>query len=324
MLRTRALSKAGQRGFSLIEVIVVVAIMAVLGSVLVPQLLRYVNQNRAKACQVDREGILAVYERCIYEGSAVLQTQDLEDIIDRVKPGMDEGTKDEVAQYVKCPNGGNYTGKVVGDLAIIECDCDGHEEVVVDFAAWSGTELAEGIDAPYDPATFPTTPEPPESSSEEESSSTEEEPVESSYWPYWDDPRWVGKQFSGASETIAVPVKFTSREGNTYVVTDRNKTGTFTVHWEWNRGPESIDNLPGEGIISCSGVVITDISTVLYKNINPSDTSGMLTGINYGDILVIDGKEFIYGTLSQDLQIPVPTIDNPGNFHYVGEDHTAK
>jgi len=323
MLRTRALSKAGQRGFSLIEVIVVVAIMAVLGSVLVPQLLRYVNQNRAKACQVDREGILAVYERCIYEGSAVLQTQDLEDIIDRVKPGMDEGTKDEVAQYVKCPNGGNYTGKVVGDLAIIECDCDGHEEVVVDFAAWSGTELAEGIDAPYDPATFPTPPEPPESSSEEPSSSTEEEPVDSGVWPYEDDERWDGKRFQGQSVYIDVPVKFTTREGNTYVIVDRSSEtpGKFQVNWEWNRGPENIDVRKFEGVISHSGITITDISTVtVYYS-----GTWYLKGIHYGDIVVLDGKEYIYGSLDQQSNdlLPVPTADNPGNFYYVGEDKTV-
>ena len=191
----------------------------------------------------------------------------------------------------------------------------------MDFAAWSGTELAEGPDTPYDPATFPTTPEPPSSSSEEESSSTEEEPQQSSYWPYWDDPRWIGKQFSGASENIPVPVKFTSREGNTYVITDRNKTGTFKVHWEWNRGPEMIDNLPGEGIISCSGVVIEDISTAKVWE----DGAWYLKGIHYGDIIVLDGKEYIYGSLDMQYndRINLPSANNLGKFYYVGEDKTV-
>ena len=317
-MRTRALFKTGQRGFSLIEIIVVVAIMAVLGTVLVPQLLRYVNQNQAKACQVDREGILAVYEPCIYEETMQLSSGDLQNMM----AGGDAATKDEVQQYEGCPRGGHYTGTVDGDIAIIYCDCDGHEEVVVDFAAWSGMDLAEGIDNPYDPATFPTTPEPDVPTTEEPSSSEEEEPTGSGVWPYEDDPRWDGKRAPGNYVEVDVPVKFRSRDGSIYVITNRNNNGKFLVHWEWNRGPEIIDNLPGEGIISYSGVTITDISTVLYKNINPNDTSGMLTGIHYGDIVVIDGKEFIYGTLSESLQIPVPTIDNPGNFHYVGEDKT--
>lgn len=317
MIRTGALSKAGQRGFSLIEVIVVVAIMAVLGTVLVPQLLRYVNQNQAKACQVDREGILAVYERCIYAETKALNTTDLTAVMN----ASDPTTEHEIKQFDKCPLGGTYTATVVGDLAIIDCDCDGHEEVSVDFALWNGTELVEGIDEPFTEPPAPSVSEPDEPSTEEPSSE-EEVPTDSGVWPYEEDPRWDGKRAPGNSVLIDVPVKFTSKDGNVYVVTDRNKSGTFTVHWEWNRGPELIDNLPGEGIISCSGVTIKEISDIM---VNYSG-AWYLEGVHYGDIIVMDGKEYIYGTLSEQANnlIPVPSPDNLGNFFLVGEDKTIK
>ena len=314
-------SKMGEKGFSLVEVIVVVAIMAVLGTVLAPQFFRYVNQNRATACRVDRESILAVYERCIYEETKSLDPSDLQKIID-ADISLDVTTRNEVLQLGKCPLGGHYTGVIVGDTAMITCDCAGHEEVVADFAAWDGIDLAEGIDEPFTETPPPSTPEPDEPSSEEPS--TEEEPEDSGVWPYQTDGRWDGKRYPGQSVEIDVPVKFTTKEGNTYVVTDRNKTGKFSIKWEWSRGPEVIDVRNDEGIISCSGIKITDISKVLYKNIDPTDTSGMITGIHYGDIIVVDGKEYIYGTLSESLQIPVPTPENPGNFFYVGEDKTRK
>lgn len=306
MIRKRALSVRGQLGFSLVEVIVVVAIMAVLGTVLVPQLLRYVNQNRATACQVDREGILAVYERCIYEETKKLDIDDLKAVMD----GTDLATQNEIHQFDKCPLNGTYTASVVDNVAMIKCDCDGHEEVVVDFAMWNELELAEGIDEPFTQPPVPSTPE-PEDPSTEEPSSSEEIPVEDSYWPYEESTQWDGQRHLGGTVEIAVPSGiFTSREGNDYVVVDREGDGTFAIQWMWRKGPEYRDTNAFEGIIGLSGVVISeeDLKDML------NDAGQIPGGIYYGDIVILNGKKYVYGSLTESTPIDPPKEGVKNNF----------
>lgn len=43
--------KIGNDGFSLVEIIIVVAIMAVLAAALAPQLIKYIEKSRANICQ---------------------------------------------------------------------------------------------------------------------------------------------------------------------------------------------------------------------------------------------------------------------------------
>lgn len=311
MVRTRALSKAGQRGFSLVEVIVVVAIMAVLGSVLVPQLLRYVNQNRAKACQVDREGILAVYERCVYAETKALNVTDLAAVMD----ASDPDTEYEVKQFDKCPLGGTYSATVVGDLAIIDCDCDGHEEVSVDFSLWDGTELAEGIDEPFAKPPTPSVSESDEPTTEEPSSE-EEPPAGDGVWPYADDPRWIGAEAEGIRDLyIDVPIMFTSKEGTSYVVVDAHNNGKFKVLYEDRHGPEFVDaDDGGEAVISVSGITINDVKTILHPT-----NKNAITGVNYGDIVIYKGYKYIYGShdTSAEKNFPVEG-KNGNNFFLIG------
>jgi len=320
------LPKITKSGFSLIEVIVVVAIMGVLGTVLAPQFFRYVEQNRATACRVDREGILAVYERCIYEETIALNTTDLQAMLDDGTTGIDTATRNELKQFERCPlkdTYGPYIGKVVGDVAIITCQCPNHDDVVVDFATWDGTELAEGIDEPYSEPPAPPAPPAPEEPPTEEPPTEEEPPGDSGVWPYEDHPDWGENPTTGDVVNVIVPVKFRTREGNIYVLTDRNNTGVYPVEWEDNRGPEYIDVQNGEDLISYSGITITDLSTV--QDPTSTTTPKELTGIHYGDIVVLsDGKEYIYGSLSPGERVPYPTPGNTGNFYWVGRDATKE
>lgn len=315
--------RTNKSGFSLLELIVVISIMAVLGGVLAPQLVRYVNSNRATACKTDREAILAVYERCIYG-----QTKDLDtEALRLVLSGGDPATKDEVFQYNKCPSGGEYTGEVIVNpttgvyTAIIHCKHEGHkhEDAVVDFIGWGGTEYAEGIDDPLDPPPSSSEPETDEEESEEEPTTIEGE--EYGFWPYAEDPRWEGKRFPGQYIDIPVPSGlFYTKEGNLYVIVDRSdelndpaRKGTFRVFWEWNLGPENIDTSKWWQCVSWSGVTIEDYTTVLHSN------GTQLTGIHNGDILIYKGLRYIYvfpGNEQEYIDFPIEG-GNGHNFYLV-------
>ena len=310
-------NKGRKAGFSLVEIIVVISIIAVLGMVLAPQLVRHVNNNRITACKTDREAILAVFERCIYAQTKALETDDLNAVL----TGMDAATKDEVLQYDECPSEGSYTGEVDGDLAIIHCNHPGHEDVVVDFVGWNGTELAEGGDDPLDPPPSSEEPETDETETEEETQTVPE--GDYGYWPYGDtdplDPRWEGKNFPGQYVEVPVPSGlFESKEGNIYVIVDRSGgSGVFPVYWEWCLGPENIDTRGWEHCIAWSGVLIDDIETLrFYRDGQP--VANTITGIHYGDIVVYKGKRYIYGSHDESLEKPEPVEgQNANNFYLV-------
>ncbi|MEG2700820.1 MAG: prepilin-type N-terminal cleavage/methylation domain-containing protein, partial [Hungatella sp.] len=68
-LRKRAKSNAG---FSLIELIIVMAIMAVLTGVLAPQYIKYVEKSRVVADDTNAEEVKKAFEVIVAEGHATL------------------------------------------------------------------------------------------------------------------------------------------------------------------------------------------------------------------------------------------------------------
>lgn len=304
-------------GISLVELIVVISIMAVLGGVVGPQVVRHVNTNRATACRTDREAILAIYERCIYGQKKSLDTAALQTVLS----GGDATTRNEVQQYDECPQGGSYTGEVLVNTttdvytAVIHCSHTGHEDAVVDFIGWGTAEREESTEDV-------TLPPPPSSEEEEEEESSTEEPsstveeAKKSYWPYMDDERWEGKKFPGQSVIVDAPSGLlTSKEGNVYVIVDTDGTGKFEIFWEWNLGPENIDTRGWDRVVSWSGVVIEDLTAFKHPR---SETQ--LTGINYGDIVVYNGQRYIYGNKNyggKDAYINYPIPGQNGNDFYL-------
>ncbi|MCR5798441.1 MAG: type II secretion system GspH family protein, partial [Lachnospiraceae bacterium] len=66
MKRIYHIKERDNRGLSLLELIAVIAIMAVLTGLLVPMFGKYISDKRTMACEENREAILNVFEKCVY------------------------------------------------------------------------------------------------------------------------------------------------------------------------------------------------------------------------------------------------------------------
>lgn len=55
-------AKTGNMGFTLVEIIVVIAILGIIMSILVPQYIRYIGISKEKVCEVNRAELLRSYE----------------------------------------------------------------------------------------------------------------------------------------------------------------------------------------------------------------------------------------------------------------------
>lgn len=159
-------------GFSLIELIIVIAIMAVLIGLVSPAVVQYVHKNKMKACRQNREAILAVYQRCVYDSSVeiTLNAADLARMIPATKSGEGDTNlyapvRKEVVQYSTCPIHDNvYTSCGIGDpttgvntgTAWIYCgDCEDY--AVVDMVGWENHTYASSDDlVPSTPTPSPT------------------------------------------------------------------------------------------------------------------------------------------------------------------------
>ena len=310
------------KAFSLIELIVIISIMSVLVGVVAPQMLRFVGDNKKRECLVDREGLLAVYERCIYDETLTLDQNSLDEMLAGTSAYLDDATKDEVFSFYKdrttrtCSNGGHFVGIVNGSVVTLSCDCGTHDDVaVVDFVGVVGTELAEEIDLAITPPTSET-PESTSSSEEESEEPSSEESVDE-YWPYPDSNVWEGKDHMGSVVSVDVPSGLmTSRGGTQYVIVDADGTGKYDIEYTWRMGPEYVGSDIWENIIIWSGVTITDIESIKTKY-------GQIDGnkVHYGDIMVYNGVRYIYASLSDRYWKDFPTSTGPwhcgGNWYRV-------
>ena len=306
------------KGFSLIELIVVIAIMAVLVGLLVPNVTRYVERNRAKACRVNREEILGIFERCVYAESVQLTQADLENV---ASGGKAENSA-EVLQYTECPSDKAstvYTATLVDGVATITCNHADHDPVVIDLSQWEGTERAEGIDPTLVPPSASPTPTATPTPSDTPTPTPTPDSYSDGYWPS-DDSRWdgTGKQ-PGSIVTVKVPSGLQrSNNGFYYVLVNRDRTngeGTFNIYYEWRAGPEVIDTRKWEQVVSWSGVKYTDWTQIRHPN-SPTQ----ITGVRYGDMLEYEGKLYIYNHYPADWEtyINLPTGNNAeNNWYYV-------
>ncbi len=150
-----------QLGFSLVELIIVIAIMAILLGVVAPQFVSRISKSRKDACERSREGIARIVERCVMDSTSGYTLDDI--TVNKIVKGEYAGLSDEdKARYV-CPKGGTYEAWVqdesdVGatNYGVICVKCDECDTVVsVDTQEFVDPYISPSADKPV-PTPAPT------------------------------------------------------------------------------------------------------------------------------------------------------------------------
>ncbi len=180
--------KNAQCGFSLIELVVVIAIMATLVGLIAPQYMKYVQKKRCETCAHNRETVLRIYERAVYDDSVPIYLgEGASDGIKRVVDGYYTnpsdnmyGIRSEIDGYMVCPlntnNASPYTGLIHDDtgtayICCAECAAlaaAGKDfatpEISSDMVGWASTVVSPAVDPTREvpPTEEPTSTEPEE------------------------------------------------------------------------------------------------------------------------------------------------------------------
>lgn len=100
---TIKLNQKFNNGFTLIELIIVIAIIGILAAILIPRYTSFVEKSNAAVCTSNRSNLQGLYADCIAEGNAVvnLTNQTLEAYL--------TGKNLISSNYSTCPSGGTIT-----------------------------------------------------------------------------------------------------------------------------------------------------------------------------------------------------------------------
>lgn len=191
-------------GFSLLELIVTIAIVVTLSGLLIPQFTRYTKEKKETACVENREAVVNICEKLVYGRAVPLSTLSgvtlTETNIAALPSTISEVEKEALKRHCECPDHGVMTITVTD--GIVHCVCNSPEhsaDVAVDMTTWTGSGLVT-IDPHFDtPSGSYTPPGPgPEDPPEDPPNDEEDNPdYLSSYWPYPEDPRWNDIDSSG-------------------------------------------------------------------------------------------------------------------------------
>jgi len=269
----------GNKGFSILEFIVVVAIVVTLSGLFIPQFMQYVSGKRETACLENRDAVVNLCEKLVYSG---VPLNKLQDCVADITTGGSANTwaiPDEYAEAIKahwkCPEDGS-TLSVSVDLSnnIITCECNQHsQEVVADMTTWGGQGLAladpgfavptVAIPTPGPTPTIPPTPSVTPSPTPH---------ISDGYWPDITDSRWdAAGRFSSAFVEVRVPSgKFAMKTAGAtttyYVLINKNSdpSGKFKIQYEHCFDPSTY-MFGGSGGTEC--VIATNGTEYTYDSL---------------------------------------------------------
>lgn len=324
-------------GFSIIELIVVVAIMAVLSGMLVPMFVKYLQEKRATACRANREAILNVYSKCVYGDMLELDDASIQAFLvaDKSAGVYPEDLVDEVNQYLTCPSDGSYSADIIGGTTIarIQCAEHGTDEVILDFTGWKGTGKEAMADPGYTEPTIGVTPVGVTPDPSPSPSATPTVAVgKSGVWPYQYtddgllDERWANATSAdgrkgcipGNYVNITLPLKahfIADRTKSEYVIVHgypNANSNVYQVNAEWADGPDTIDASGWEIVVKVHRKYDMKTNPAPYMEIASWGGKKVYT-LTYGDIVTIYNDDYtqsatyIYNKLNYSTVNP----DNP-------------
>lgn len=271
-------SKVNNKGITLIELIVVAAIMTTLTGLLVPQFMKYVSDKRETACIENREAVVNICEKIVYSG---VPLSDLTTCVNTVVAGasytsIPDEYQEALRSHWECPEHGTMT--VTVNNGIIECTCTSHndtgDQVVADMVTWSGAEI-ETYDPNFDIPAYTPVPDPETPSGGTPSGHTPSghHSIVDTYWPYpnhadWQNPSKVDGGIGSSNPALYISVpsgKFPMRNSNGtyayYVAIDKNGTHSLKIDYMYAASPQLYLNGPNnEGVIACNGTEYTEES----------------------------------------------------------------
>ena len=122
--------KRMKKGFTLVEIMIVVAIIAILAAVAIPNFIRYRNDSRTAACIANMKQLQTAAESYLTKHPGATPS-----ISDLCGPGEDKDIKNELT----CPKDGTAYGITVENGAIkISCGSGDAEHVLPGEAAGGG------------------------------------------------------------------------------------------------------------------------------------------------------------------------------------------
>ncbi len=113
-----AWKQSGRRGFTLVEIMIVVLIIGILLSIAVPNYIKARESSRAKSCIANLKTIDAAKEQWSMENKKVAgDTAGFSDLV---------GTDKYIKSTPECPSGGTYTIAGLGTDPSCSRSTDGH------------------------------------------------------------------------------------------------------------------------------------------------------------------------------------------------------